>query len=155
MNLKQQYEKSVHAYCKEFYQNHYCEGEEDCRYDPYWWVGEEVGGVLCVNRGDIYLNFDDIRRIVDHNIPLDNWIDWFYWQLEDPENNRMNVDVWYKLEKSNYSLQHKVMQSLKTGQVDKEDEEIQEFVERVKKLSGYINKTDSRELESIIKKIVN
>lgn len=57
------------------------------------------------------------------------------------------------LKKSNCSLQKMVIESLKTGEVDKDNEEIQEFVEGIKKLSEYINNIDSQELETIIKKI--
>lgn len=102
-NAKQQYKNAVHAYCEEFYENYFCEKEEKseyyCKYRPTLWVGQETGGILAVNGCDIYLNFDDIRKIVDNKIPVDDWTEWFYWQLEDTEKNRTNVDVWYKLNK--------------------------------------------------------
>lgn len=66
---------------------------------------------------------------------------------------RIMEDKIAALRKSHDSLQHLVMKSLETGQVDKDDEEIQEFVEKLKTLAEYIDKVDSDELKEIIERV--
>ena len=57
------------------------------------------------------------------------------------------------LRKSNDSLQRLVMGSLETEEVDKDDEELQEFIEKLKTLAEYIDKVDSDELKEIIERV--
>ena len=57
------------------------------------------------------------------------------------------------LRKSNDNLRRLVMRGLETGQVDKDDEELQEFIEKLKTLGEYINNVDSEELKGIIERV--
>lgn len=41
----------------------------------HFWIADEVGGTLCI---DIYyIDFSDVRRIVDNGIDYDTFSDWY------------------------------------------------------------------------------
>ena len=80
MTLKQRYTQLVHDYCKEFYSQMYLDGEE--RYDPDYWTGKEVGGVLLVDRCSMYLDFKNIRTVVDYGIPWEVLCNWYYEDVD-------------------------------------------------------------------------
>lgn len=77
MTLKERYEQVANDYVKELYRRFYPD------YDGYMpaWVGDEIGGTLDDPWG-YYINFDDVRLIIDENIPLDDFVEWYDYCLE-------------------------------------------------------------------------
>lgn len=61
--IKERFENAVHEYCHAFCQKH------EFDYDPDAWVGEDVGGVLEINEGLMYVDFDDIRLDINKDAP--------------------------------------------------------------------------------------
>ena len=57
----------------------FCEKHE-YTYEPYMWVGDEVGGIIEVC--DMFVNFDDIRYDVDNDVPEDYFAKWYWKGLE-------------------------------------------------------------------------
>lgn len=105
MTLNERYTQLVHDYCKEFYSQMYPDGEE--RYDPDYWVGEEVGEILLVDREYLYLHFNEIRLVVDNQIPWEVLWKWFDEQVERgaEEKRWVNLKNYWKLVRSEDDLE--------------------------------------------------
>lgn len=67
MSLKERYEESVNEYITLF-----CKKQ---KVDNCGWVNNTIGEVF--NCDDMAINFDDIRRDIDHNIPARTIIIWY------------------------------------------------------------------------------
>jgi len=75
--VKQLYEEAVHEYCRRFC-NHMW--EDDTVYDPYFWVGGDIGGIIKIS--DLFLDFETIRIAVDNHIDWDTFIEWYDYHIE-------------------------------------------------------------------------
>jgi len=82
MTTKELYEKAVHQYCKQF-----CKIMWDNKnvYDEYFWVGEDVGGIICLC--DYWFNFDTIKQVVDESIDKDIVFEWYDYNLNGGKIN--------------------------------------------------------------------
>lgn len=76
--LKEEFEHIANKYANKLVEMYFTE-DDNIRADFYW-VGDEAGGILSVC--DYYFfNFDDIRYIVDNNVPFDTWLEWYDYTL--------------------------------------------------------------------------
>ena len=67
--LKQIFEGVAESYCKRFDTCFFFGGGD------YGWVGDKIGGVLSIS--DFFLDYDDVRYIIDNNIDFTTWVDWY------------------------------------------------------------------------------
>lgn len=74
--IKERFENAVHEYCHAFCQKH------EFDYDPDGWVGGDVGGVLEVMDGYMYVNFDDIRHDIDNDVPKGTFEQYYEYSTE-------------------------------------------------------------------------
>ena len=95
MTLKERYEQVANDYVKELCRRF------DPDYDGYMpdWICDKVGGTLDDLWG-YYINFDDVRLIIDENIPFDDFIKWYDYCLEchaiSPDITTPNLRSWIK-----------------------------------------------------------
>ena len=84
-NLKQYYDTVCNLYVLEFLKKHGFWDEEDN--EPYNcdWVGDEIGGILCVS--DYYIGFNDIKLDIDKDVSKDVFFEYYYWYTVDNEKN--------------------------------------------------------------------
>jgi len=71
--LKEEYAKVCNTYRKLL-----CE-QFDIDYENSFWVGDDAGGTLYLN--DYYVNFDDVRYLVDNKISFDVFSEWYDYDL--------------------------------------------------------------------------
>lgn len=81
--LQENYNKAIDAYVKEF--------TKQTEIDFDYWCGD----VACC--GDFYLNFSDIKIIVDNNIPFDTFNDWYWFAVQT--ELKINLLDYVKFEK--------------------------------------------------------
>lgn len=74
--IKERFENVVHEYCIAFCNKH---GYE---YDQDGWAAGDVGGVLEVTEGYMYVNFDEIRYDIDNNIPKGTFEEYYEYSTE-------------------------------------------------------------------------
>lgn len=74
--IKERFENAVHEYCIAFCKKH----EYD--YDPDGWVGGDVGGVLEVVDGYMYVDFDEIRLDIDKDVPKGTFEEYYDYTTE-------------------------------------------------------------------------
>lgn len=79
--MKQKFENICHAYVESFLRKHNFFYEENGEYSDYEWVGDEVGGILCV--ADYYISFDDIRRDIDECVNKKLYFEYYDYVLEN------------------------------------------------------------------------
>ena len=71
--LRLNYEKACNDYVKRFIKMYALSSDD-------FWVGEEVGGIVCVS--DYFINFLDVVYMVDNNIGWDVFLNWYDYTLE-------------------------------------------------------------------------
>ena len=72
--LKQEFDRIANSYAESLKETYFTDD-----FDSYW-VADEPGGVLEI--GDFFLGFDDIRHIVDNQVPIDTWASWYWYCTE-------------------------------------------------------------------------
>lgn len=91
-NLKQAYEQAVNNYLMAFCHKH----EFDYTDAKNSWVGNDVGGIVCV--ADYYVNLDTIRTDIDRDAPVDEFVKWYDYTLRigmiDINAPMPNYDSW-------------------------------------------------------------
>lgn len=78
-DIKKNYEEACNAYLKLLLQM--WELDEDYGY----WVGNDVGGVYAYGDLGLFVNFDDMRYVVENNIKIKEyreWLDYTVWATE-------------------------------------------------------------------------
>lgn len=75
--LKEEFENVANKYRYKLVDMYFAD-EEGVRPDSLW-IGGESGGMLEVN--DYFFGFDDIRYIVDNNLPYDVFVSWYDYCL--------------------------------------------------------------------------
>jgi hypothetical protein len=88
-SLKAEYGKIVEKYIKEF--------ERISERDFDSWVGDRIGEVC--NFGDYYIDFSDIKYVVDNEINPDWLFDWYNLILDIYEKKKVNLDTYCKIRK--------------------------------------------------------
>ena len=73
-NLKRNYEKACNDYLQYF-----CKVYE-FYYDPYYWVGGQVGTIVCVD--DYYFSLDDIIFCVENEVIKKELLEWYDYCVE-------------------------------------------------------------------------
>ena len=93
MTLKEEFEQIANKYANKLVEMYFF--EKDCDKPYFYWVSDEAGSILAVS--DYYFNFDDIRYIVDNNVPFDTWLDWYDYNLAitDLDIKAPNLKSWY------------------------------------------------------------
>lgn len=61
-----------------------------------YWVGEEVGGTWCYDGNALFINFDEIRYCVTHDIKYETYDEWIDYCVFAHEYNQTspNLDSW-------------------------------------------------------------
>ena len=90
--MKDKYETTVELYVLAFMRKHDFFDPDNGEYFEFDWVGNEVGGILCLS--DYYIGFDDIRNDIDNCIPKDNFFAWYDYVLENEK--KINYKSWLK-----------------------------------------------------------
>lgn len=95
MNIKSllNYERSVNALVADFAEKYY-DGRDD-----WEWIGQEVGG--CLRIGDEYLNMDLIVSVMRVKPTVEEYFDYYYYQLEEhtEERSPWNLKYWLMKER--------------------------------------------------------
>jgi hypothetical protein len=72
--------------------NHYF-GEYDYEYgNDYYWIGENVGEILSI--GDFFFNLDNMIDAVNHDINIDDLIDWYWQWIDTKKTGKINLKSW-------------------------------------------------------------
>jgi hypothetical protein len=66
----------------------YFELEEEGIPLDYYWVGDDVGGIL--EFADYFFNLGDIKLCLEKDVPKDKFFAWYDWCLENP-NEYINL----------------------------------------------------------------
>ncbi|HHV04429.1 MAG TPA: hypothetical protein GXX64_11105 [Bacteroidales bacterium] len=75
MNLKTKFETVCEMYVEAFMRKHGFFDDRTGEYADYEWVADEVGSILCL--ADYFINFDDIRRDIDEEVPKDKYFEYY------------------------------------------------------------------------------
>lgn len=75
IKLKIKYEAICELYVEFFMRKHGFFDEKNGEYYDYSWVGYEIGGILCL--ADYFINFDDMRRDIDEEVPKDKYFEYY------------------------------------------------------------------------------
>jgi len=74
--IKRDYEKACNNYLNQLFIDWgLVDNDDDGTRNFGWWVGDEVGGVYCLE-DDTFLNMDEIRYCVDNNVSRETYEDY-------------------------------------------------------------------------------
>lgn len=92
MTLKQQFE----ALCNEYVNA--LKKILDC--DNHYWIADDIGGVLCLNKDCYFLCLNDVRYIVDNEIKLEEVDAWYEYNtilgMISSDISTINLESWHK-----------------------------------------------------------
>ena len=103
-NLRNDYEDACNNYITEF--------ERMSEFNFEGWIGDVVGEIALF--GDYVINFSDIVYIVDNDVPVDIFVNW-YWFSVEYEQCKINLQNYFKLE-SDYKAE-KIKLGLKENDI--------------------------------------
>ena len=86
-NLRNDYEDACNNYITEFVRI--------SEFDFEGWISYNVGGVALF--GDYAIDFSNIVYIVDNDVPVDTFVNW-YWFCAEYEQCKINLQNYFKLE---------------------------------------------------------
>ena len=86
-NLRNDYEDACNNYITEFVRI--------SEFDFEGWIGYNVGGIALF--GDYAIDFSNIVYIVDNDVPIDTFVNW-YWFCAEYEQCKINLQNYFKLE---------------------------------------------------------
>ena len=97
VSLKDKFTKLARKYTLNFLELYFY-GDEPEQLPEFWWVGDEIGGMLVVN--DYYFSFDEVRLCVDKNIPENELFEWYEYcnrvMVLDLRLPLPNLDSWVR-----------------------------------------------------------
>ena len=102
--LRDDYEDACYNYIAEFGQI--------SEFDFGGWIGYNVGGIALF--GDYAIDFLNIVYIVDNDVPVDTFVNW-YWFCAEYEQCKINLQNYFKLE-SDYKAE-KIKLGLKENDI--------------------------------------
>ena len=102
--LRDDYEDACYNYIAEFGQI--------SKFDFGGWIGYNVGGIALF--GDYAIDFLNIVYIVDNDVPVDTFVNW-YWFCAEYEQCKINLQNYFKLE-SDYKAE-KIKLGLKENDI--------------------------------------
>lgn len=102
--LRDDYEDACYNYIAEF--------GRIFEFDFGGWIGYNVGGVALF--GDYAIDFLNIVYIVDNDVPVDTFVNW-YWFCAEYEQCKINLQNYFKLE-SDYKAE-KIKLGLKENDI--------------------------------------
>lgn len=103
-NLRNDYEDACNNYITEFVRI--------SEFDFGGWIGYNVGGIALF--GDYAIDFLNIVYIVDNDVPVDTFVNW-YWFCAEYEQCKINLQNYFKLE-SDYKAE-KIKLGLKENDI--------------------------------------
>lgn len=92
MNALKNYEKSCNALVQAFAKKYY-DGQDD-----WGWIGQEIGG--CLGIGDEFLNLDLIVDTMRLKPTVEQYFEYYYYQLEEHTEDRSPWNLKYWLHKN-------------------------------------------------------
>lgn len=120
--IKINYETACYEYLKRLLKNW---GYGDCVVSSVgWWVGDDIGGVFCIG-DDTFLNMEDIRYCVDHDVDEDTYSEYLDYNLRCAE----------------YGFEQMNLKSFVSGAPRIKEEAFERFYDLTKQLQEEINKT--------------
>ena len=84
MNLKTKFETVCEMYVEAFMRKHGFFDDRTGEYADCGWVAGEVGGILYL--ADYFINFDDMRRDIDEEVPKDKYFEYYDYCLENEKS---------------------------------------------------------------------
>lgn len=83
-NLDVRYEAICELYVERFLVKHGFYDEESGELNEWEYVGEEVGGIVCL--GDYFIGFDDIRTDIDERVPKETYFEYYDYCVWNNKN---------------------------------------------------------------------
>ena len=83
--------QEVYENCCEAYRKRICE-MWDLPYNDSWWVADIIGGSLALNDMQYILSMDDLKLLVELNVTLEEYQDYYTATLS---TTRINVYSWF------------------------------------------------------------
>jgi hypothetical protein len=90
------YEKHTNILVQEFVKKYFCDEETPIEDIDYWWIGDEIGGVLGVY-DDYYFDMDYIANAIRLEFTYDELIGYYYYSIEEKEP--CNIKNWRHFKK--------------------------------------------------------
>lgn len=120
------YEKACNDILKAFAE------EYEVQVDEQDWVGGDVGGIIGICQSEYFLNFEDLRYMLNNAIPFDEFLKWWDYSAEVGVLGLkgMNFKSWVK-----GAPRYKREQLDRLQELHKEIDELTE--ETIKDLEGY------------------
>jgi len=75
MEKKKQLRRDYETACNNYLYQLLSDWDYDCSMNIGWWVGDDVGGIYCLE-DDIFININDIIYCVDNNVSRDDYTDY-------------------------------------------------------------------------------
>lgn len=95
--LNQRFNSIAEDYRREFMKTYF--SDDDGSIAMSYWVGDEIGGVLCVS-DDLFFGFDDMRYCIDNKVWNEDLMQWYDYcvrvNLIDGDLHTPNLDYWLK-----------------------------------------------------------
>jgi hypothetical protein len=95
------YEKYTNILVQEFIKKYYCCDEVDLGDVDYWWIGDEIGGVLEVDEQSFGMNI--IRDSIRLDFTIDELFDYYNYAQDEYLNkkNPCNIKNWRHMKSLN------------------------------------------------------
>ena len=95
--LNQRFNSIAEDYRREFMKTYFSDDDGSIAMSD--WVGDEIGGVLCVS-DDLFFGFDDMRYCIDNKVWNEDLMQWYDYcvrvNLIDCDLHTPNLDYWLK-----------------------------------------------------------
>lgn len=95
--LNQRFNALAEDYRREFMKTYFSDDDGSIAMSD--WVGDEIGGVLCVS-DDLFFGFDDMRYCIDNKVWNEDLMQWYDYcvrvNLIDCDLHTPNLDYWLK-----------------------------------------------------------
>ena len=131
--LRDDYEDACYNYIAEFGQI--------SEFDFGGWIGYNVGGIALF--GDYAIDFLNIVYIVDNDVPVDTFVNW-YWFCAEYEQCKINLQNYFKLE-SDYKAEKIIKTIIKWFNEKAFDESVEPFINEVENILKSIDEKRFKE----------
>ena len=126
-NIKKAYESACQDYLRQLLADWGFYNEETKEICEGWWVGDEIGGLFCLE-DDTFISMDDIKYCVDNNVGHDT-----YQEFQD-----------YNAKCSEFGFNHMNLNAFVLGAPRVSDEEFKHFQRLKDELNHSITEAKSK-----------